>query len=355
MARTPTVTALGMATSLGHDAVTAAAAARAGIVRAGPLPVWLPNADTQDPEPVVGHAVDGLADGFEGTGRLLRLAELALADLLHQTPASDLRSAHWLVALPETLPPAPPPGLLDADAPAVEPGDPPPRLDPERLRALIGRMTGSPVAPQRFTGFAGRVGWVRAMGHAARLAESGTLCVVGVTDSLVDPTMLHTLHAHGRLKGPGGSVGLIPGEAAVWFAIGPDGRGDAQARVGQGALGVEPAHQYSGRPPLGRVLADVVTRTGAGADAWPVTDCNGEPFRSGDWGHAVVRSDALRASVGAAWYPATSVGDTGAASVAVGAAFAIRGFARGYAPAPAALLLAADATAPRGALALLAP
>jgi len=355
MARTPTVSALGMAASLGHDAVTACAAARAGISRAGPLPVWVPNVDTQDPEPVVGHAVDGLADGFEGTGRLLRLAELALSDLLRSTPAADLRSAHWLVALPESLPPSAPPGLLEPDAPAAEPGDAAPRLAPERLRALITRATGAPVAPQRFAGFVGRVGWVRAMGHAARLAEQGTTCVVGVTDSLVDPPMLRALHAHGRLHVPGGSVGLIPGEASVWLVVGPDGRRAAQARVGAGALGVEPAHQYSGRPPLGRALADVVTRLGAGADAWPVTDCNGEPFRSGDWGHAVVRADALRASVGAAWYPATSVGDTGAASAAVGAAFAIRGFARGYAPASAALLLAADATAPRGALTVLAP
>lgn len=355
--RTSVITALGLTASLGHDLVTAAAAARAGLSRAAPLSVWIENLQTLDPEPVVGHPVDGLAEGFEGTGRLLRLAELGLLDLLRTADAEALRASHWLLALPETLPATPPPALSDADAsPAPVPDPMPPRLDPERVRALIERVTGRAVAPQRFTAFVGRVGWVRAMGHAARLAEQGQACVVGAVDSLVDPAMLRGLNTHARLLTAGAAVGLQPGEAAVFALVRPARDGPGLARLGDGALGHEPDHLYSGRPALGRGLAQTVAGLPRPAgDIWPVADCNGEPFRSADWGHAVVRDDTLRASVGHTLYPATSVGDTGAASAAVGLAFVAHAFARGYAPAPTAWLLASDATAPRGVLTVSAP
>jgi 3-oxoacyl-[acyl-carrier-protein] synthase-1 len=351
-----TLTGVGLVTSLGHDAVTAAAAARAGIVRPSLLPVWVENVETRDPEPVVGHAVEGLAAGFEGAGRLLRLAELALADLVRTTPAETLRAARWLVALPESLPSAPPPALSERDAPpAAAPAAGPPRLDPARLRALIERVTGAPVPESRFTAFDGRVGVIRALGHAQRLAEGGAACVVGALDSLVDRAAVEALHAHGRLMAGGAAVGLQPGEAAAFVVVEPEGARPALGRVGDGALGQEPDHQYSGRPALGRALATAAGQVPRGGPVWPVSDCNGEPFRGADWGHAVVRDDLLRASVGHTLYPATSVGDTGAAGPAVGLVLALRAFARGYAPAPTALLTASDALGARGVLTVHAP
>ena len=350
------ITGVGLVTSLGHDAVTAAAAARAGLVRPALLPVWVDNAETRDPEPVVGHAVAGLADGFEGTGRLLRLAELALVDLVRTTPAETLRAARWLVALPEAVPPAPPPALTEADAaPAEAPAAAPRRLDPARLRALVERATGAPVPESRFLVFDGRVGVVRALGHAQRLADGGAACVVGVVDSLVDRAVVEALHAHGRLLAGGVGVGLQPGEAAAFVVVEPDGSRPALGRIGAGALGHEPDHQYSGRPALGRGLAAAAAQLPRGGAVWPVSDCNGELFRSADWGHAVVRDDVLRAAVGHTLYPATAVGDTGAAGPAVGLVLALRAFARGYAPAPTALLAVSDALGPRAVLTLHAP
>ena len=364
--RDATFTGVGLVTSLGHDAVTAAAAARAGLVRPALLPVRVANAETRDPEPVVGHAVAGLADGFEGAGRLLRLAALALADLVRTTPAETLRTAHWLVALPETVPPAPPPALAEAgaapaevpaaEAPAAEASQAAPRrLDPARLRALIEQATGAPVPESRFQVFDGRVGVVRALGHAQRLAAGGAACVVGAADSLVDRAVVQALHAHGRLLAGGAGVGLQPGEAAAFVVVEPDGARPALGHIGAGALGHEPDHQYSGRPALGRGLAAAAAQLPRGGAVWPVSDCNGEPFRSADWGHAVVRDDVLRAAVGRTLYPATAVGDTGAAGPAVGLVLALRAFARGYAPAPTALLAVSDALGPRAVLTVHAP
>ena len=74
------VTGIGMVSSLGLDVVTSCAAARAGIVRAQELDVQIVDRETQDLVPVVGHVIP-LTQGFTHTGRLLRIAQLALADL----------------------------------------------------------------------------------------------------------------------------------------------------------------------------------------------------------------------------------------------------------------------------------
>ncbi len=355
-----TLTAVGLVTSLGHDVVTAAAAARAGIVRPAPLATLVADPETNDPQPVTGHPVDGLADGFEGAARLLRLVELGLADLGRSAPAETLRRAHWLIALPEPLPTAPPLPLPDPDAePEVDPPEVPvpgpARLDAERVRAVAERVIGAPVPPSRFAAFEGRTGFVRALGHAQHLAERGTPCVVGAVDSLVDRDAVTALHEHARLLATTGGAGLEPGEASVFVVVEGDDAREPLGRIGAGALGDEPDHLYTGRPALGRGLARAVGSLPAGPAVWPVSDCNGEPFRSAEWGHAVVADERLREGVGRTLYPATAVGDTGAASAGVGLALALRAFARGYAPAPSALLLAAEALGPRAVLTVDAP
>lgn len=348
---------MGLVTSLGHDAVTAAAAARAGLVRPAPLDVWVDHVDTQDPEPVTGHPVDGLAAGFDGPGRLLRLAELGLRNLCQSTPSETLRKAHWLLALPEAPPSAPPLPLAEPDAPPPTdvPGPSAPRLSPDRLRRLVARVVGTPVPEGQFATFEGRVGFVRAMGHAQRLSEGGATCVVGAVDSLVDAGVVRALYEHGRLFSGGVGVGLEPGEGAAFFVVEPEGTRPAAGRLGPGALAEEPDHLYSGKPALGRGLAGAASQVQHQEAIWPVSDCNGEAYRSAEWGHAAIRVPILRASVEHALYPATAVGDTGAAAPAVGLAFVLCAFARGYAPLPSALLLASDALGPRGVLTILAP
>lgn len=349
-------THVALVTSLGHDAATTAAAARAGIVRASTLPYLVDNVETKEPEPVTGHAVSGLAVGFEGRARLLRLAELALDDLLQHVSLATLRSAHWLIALPAPLPTTPPPDLSDPESPPPPPpAVGPPRLEVVQMHRLIEQRLGAPVPAAHVLSFAGRTGVIRALGHARRLCAQGEVCVVGTTDTLVDPDVLATLHAHGRLQV--GGVGLVPGEASAFVVVERGGGrpADVLGRMGAGALAHEPGHLYSGQPALGQGLAAAAAQLPSREPVWPLSDCNGEPFRSSEWGHAAVRDDVLRTSLDLATYPATAVGDTGAASTAVGLGLALRAFARGYAPRPTALLLAADALGGRGVLTIHAP
>ncbi len=76
------VTGLGMTSSMG-GVVTACAAARAGMQRAGPLAeVQVHDLDLFESVPIQGHPVRGVTEGYQGMGRLLRLADEALLDLL---------------------------------------------------------------------------------------------------------------------------------------------------------------------------------------------------------------------------------------------------------------------------------
>ena len=152
---------------------------------------------------------------------------------------------------------------------------------------------------------------------------------------------------------PGGAVGMMPGEAAVFAVVEPAGARPALGVLGTGGVGHEPDHLYSGRPAMGRALSDAVPDLEG--DVWPLTDANGESYRASEWGAAVQRSATLRASFENTTYPAADVGDTGAAAPAVALAFALRAFARTYAPAPTALVLACDDLGARGSFAVHAP
>ena len=339
------ITGLGLVTSLGPDAVTSAAAARAGITRPEPLALEV------DGEPVVGHPAATVPAGLEGADRLLRLVTLALEDVLWSVPADVLQTARWLVALPAPLPAEPPPPLSGLeDAPVDPQAFHPPALDADALRGHIEDAVGARLDPDRFEAFAGRSGAVRALGHARRHAQERTPCVVMAVDSRVE--VARALLAHGRVMAPGDAVGMQPGEAAGVAVVEPAGGRAAVGLLGTGGLDHEPHHLYSGRPALGRGLAAAVPVL---EDVWPITDANGETYRAAEWGGAVRLSPTLRASFERASYPAADVGDTGAAAPMVALALAARAFERGYAPAPTALVLAADDTGGRGSIAVHAP
>ena len=74
-------------------------------------------------------------------------------------------------------------------------------------------------------------------------------------------------------------------------------------------------------------------------------DLNGEDAREADWGHALVR---VRAALGTTprfvRIPATSLGDTGAASGAIAICAAVRSHVRAYARAPEILVCSSAET-----------
>ncbi|HVS75709.1 MAG TPA: hypothetical protein VHE11_02165 [Steroidobacteraceae bacterium] len=370
----------GMVASLGYDGATVCAAARAGLVRPAVQPGFRIRSDVEgDEEPVIAHQATLLTRGFEGRARLIRLAQGALEDLRVRTPHIDWQATpHRLyVALPD-------PARIDrgealmADAEArasvaarlaqrqsSEPAGaavPVAIADPiVRKAAMLARWPAEPVIA--FASLASRTGALRAVQAAIADLTAGAcgLAVILALDSLLDESTLHWLHSCGRLKCDGTPAGLQPGEAAVALALLggggnlPNGR---SIRVGPVDFADEARSFFAGTPPAGEGLAEVIGRAWPGPDdatPWILPDQNGEYYRAADWGFALVRLRARSAAFAAPvlWFPAASVGDTGAAAPLVAACFAAQAWERGYAPARAALITACDDEAGRSALALL--
>ena len=350
------VTAIGLVSSLGLEVTTACAAARAGLSRPSLLDGFVTPPATEDPVPAVGHPIGPFTRGFDGAGRLLRVAELGARSLAASAPAEVLARARWVVAAPEGLPVEPP--YPDDDPDEVDP-DEVPEADPvaaevalaaHRLGDALAAGVGMPVSPERLTLFEGRAGFALGLRLALDRLRVGEACVVGAFDSLIRSSVVGRLAEHERLDQSGPTPGLAPGEAAVFLLLERDTSGTCVGLVRDAAVADEAAHLYAGRPPTGRALAALAQSLAGATSPWLLSDCNGEPFRSSEWGHALSQAPSLREGLEAATYPALAFGDTGAASGALGVAVAFRAFARGYAPAPTALVLGAEATARRSAV-----
>jgi 3-oxoacyl-[acyl-carrier-protein] synthase-1 len=341
------VSAVGMCSALG-DASTACAAARAGIRRAQALdefPVFsLADGSVAG---LVGHPAGDVTGGFEGFARLLRLTHVGLADLLTglKRPSARTRVAFYLALAPD-------PGA----------GEVAQRLLPAAAR--IADWPGEPTLA--FVAASGRTGVADALVRAADDLQSGRVdcAVVGGVDTLLGEETLVALDEADRLKTTNRAVGLEPGEAAAFLALerGTDGP-SIRARLDAVTLARDAAAVSADKVPVGEGLAQAVLGV-AGANPaatdgpiWIVSDHNGESLRAGDWGHAIVRLHAASPAFAepTVWYPATSFGDTGAASGAVAACVVVRAFDRGYAPASRAIAIAAADGAERAAVALHAP
>jgi 3-oxoacyl-[acyl-carrier-protein] synthase-1 len=370
---------LGMVASLGLDAATVCAAARAGLMRSRTLENYrLRSAVEGDEEPVIGHPVAMLTRGFEGRARQMRLLQGALADLLMQTPQVDWQAEphKFYIAFPD-------PARIGRGAELIadesarrshserlarsDESESPPETSPasaaESLMQRAAELARWPATPViAFSRSAGKTAALEAIQAAIADLASGvtTLAVVIAADSLLDEETLNWLHMCGRLKCDAAPAGLRPGEAGVALML--CSRASAYASSGcaqiQAMAFAEDAHDFlSGRTPVGEGLAEVVGRLWAGSEhpiPWIVSDQNGEYYRAADWGFAAVRLRAQEAAFASPvlWYPAASVGDTGAASALVGICYAERAWRRGYAPGPLALIAASDDESGRGALAL---
>lgn len=370
---------LGMVASLGLDAATVCAAARAGLMRSRTLENYrLRSAVEGVEEAVIGHPVTLLTRGFEGRARQVRLLQGALADLLLQTPQIDWQaeSHKFYAAIPD-------PariyrgGELIADEAARQAlserleqpdesdlaSDAAPASIAEPLlerAAALARWPGTPAIA--FASCAGRIASLEAIRAATADIDSGvtTLAVVVAVDSLLDEGTLNWLNMCGRLKCDAAPTGLRPGEAAVALMLSSRPRElspGCSVEVEGVAFAQDERAFLSGLTPLGEGLAEVIGQLRAGHEQdspWIVADLNGENYRAAEWGFAAVRLRAKDAAFDSPvlWYPAASLGDTGAASALIGCCFAVRAWQRGYAPAGRALITACDDEAVRGALAL---
>ncbi len=374
------ITAIGMVSSLGLSAVSACAAARAGLSASSPLEYEVIDQESAEAIPVQGHVVRGFTDGFSGTGRLVRLAAEALADLLRD-PELDLdrigqRAAVFLHAgdrrhselyLDQVLAPElHDPAMIDD---ARREGAEEERTRREEIEALllpsVLELNGLDLAipsELRKTSFGGPAAFVETLRKAFELIRQGRVsrCLVGAVESLVDGETLAQLHALGLLHSIENAVGRAPGEAAAFLLIenlGGTTAGRPTAVIDAVAITTQTPSALSGQALADAFAACVAAASPSGATSRVVIqNLSGDEQRAMEFGNALVRLAAVGVRTDHdRWYPAMSFGETGAAAGAVGVCLAVRAFAREYARSPGAILWLSSDDDTRAALILKDP
>jgi 3-oxoacyl-[acyl-carrier-protein] synthase-1 len=352
------ITGAGMVTSVGFGLVGSCTAIRAGVAMPRELDCEV-DAGEGETTPAIGYPASLLANGFVQAGAWVRLASAAADDLRHAAglPA-DADAAFWqrtslICALP--------------------------LIDPERFCWSVDQLPQAPdndflrpLAELSLPRAAGTRQW-QALGHvgtAAALARCNNAqarqterAVIAAADSYVDPFTLSWLTQAARLKSPERPTGLMPGESGAALLVETEQSarqrkatvlGTVEA-VALGTIGPRPASPdddedpppMPAAAPLGRALAEAVRtvlatfseRDRFAGDLY--LDLNGEDWRAAAWGHAQVQlARAIDFDRCRTFLPAESLGETGAASAAIGVGLALFGFQQDAAS--AALVISAS-------------
>lgn len=323
---------IGIASALGTNAAAVAAAIRAGVSRPTHLPdLELEDVHDQGVEVITGHPVAAIADGFAGVGRRLALVHSAIESL--RTAARDVASLAGLRVHVFVATTAPTPDVYFEEPDVVT----------TRLAASVGRIVRECLGHViRLTGVdvtsAGGVAFAETLRGARRVLASGSADAVLIVavDSWLDGSSLEWLAMHHRLKCSDNPVGLIPGEAAVAVLVGGAGvfgPGTPPLAAWSRAVRIPSVEVSEAKERPGAALASAVDSAVRSAgvsvlEGLTVVDLNGEEARASAWGNALVRWGPRFA--GRVRLPATSLGDTGAASGAVGLLVGHQGLVRGY-------------------------
>lgn len=348
------ITAYAMASSLGCDAVSSCAAARAGMVRASTGGDACPWPDEGEDLPFVVHAIRNRTRGFDGSARLVQVIAATFDDLERNSSCVDWPSTQTGIyaAFPDprrrtrTLDLIEDPETLDRFESNIQPGERA-ELAMDDARRILARgvqtsdWSGSLSAVHAFG--EGHTGFARALAAAAADIGQGKCeqALVGGFDTLLTSRTLSWLLATGRLKSEDNPVGLIPGEGGAICLVETV---DAASRRGATTLAQlasvsfaeEPSAYETGGPPQGRGLATLLKQLAQASSAsdnsqpWVMVDQNGEPYRAMDWGHALVRAshEDLHDALESVEHPAVSFGDVGAASGAFATLRLIHDFQR---------------------------
>ena len=344
---TPVVSALGLVTSLGHDAVTCCAAIRAGLTRAASLPdTEVLDPDTHTMVPAVGHAVFNLTGGKSALARWLAMGRQAFIDLCHSSGlpgAAD--TAFWERTGLGLIVPV----VDDERFMFFEPfrdG----AIQESYVRPLV-RSLAVPINSARvFLLAEGRTGAVRALAGIDALFDRQPLdrIILLATDSYLDGHSLEWLVQSERLKQAELPAGLMPGEAAAAVMIereeATDQRGGARlARVTAARVDSERETFLNKERKHGRAIARAIRGVLGPAGERPfsgdvITDLNGEAWRAYEFGAALTQVPRTMLDDYRVLTPAASTGELGAASGLTGLIIATKSFARGYASSSSALI-----------------
>jgi 3-oxoacyl-[acyl-carrier-protein] synthase-1 len=361
------VTAIGMRTAVGNDAVQSAAAVRAGVNRfalwerlgtafedeAGVIASALP--DDFDDEPWVQKAIDMVPEPIHEalwSGGLYDFSEARGGGSGSPSPSRRAfpsgRTAPHLAAYIATP---------YADRAGVS-------NDAFRLFSIEAREHC--IAPARADSVqivsCDHAAGIVALERASRDLQEGKVdfAVVGALDSLLHAEYLRVLWGEGRLKLPSRADGLIPGEAAAVVVL--ERQRDAEARqapilgrlgaaaVDHEAVPLGPEHPIRAEGASRAIAAALERNGGAERIERIVVDLTGERWRSLEWALVETRCLGRMPRGWQLWHPADCLGDVGAATSIVHLGLALRAFARGYGGAGGILIAAASARGERAAV-----
>lgn len=321
--------------------------------------------ESLDGPPVVsGHIVRGVAEGFTGLAKSLLLGAAALKDLLGRTALSEREAsrAAIFVNLSDHF-------VQDA-AEAGSPKSPSAawKYQSARLIPKLLAHVGLPIFENyQSLRHGGHAGFAQCVEEAALQLAKGSVdrCLVGGIDSRCEPGFLMAAATLNVLRTADNPTGLTPGEAAAFVLL---ERTADIGRAGRSAVAIVTAATSTREPnrapddeiadgiALARVISGVLGDSSASRPvALTIGDLNGTTRRAQEWGNALARL-RLAGPLGnlPLWLPATSFGDTGAASGGVALCMAARAFERGYGPAGEALVWSSSESGGKGAIALAA-
>lgn len=363
------ITGIGAVTPVGATAIETAASLRAGICRFREDGLYIPlgadddgadGASARDvADGVTASLVAALPSSAAGAARIFELALRATRELVRERSHDLLRGrtvaagaesepTGWFLALPEEDAVTASWGVAKSLGPAL--------LDRFGDRA-------STVVAVRAQGGAGSLA---VLGDAAAAIRGGAIAraVVVGADTFIDRDRLSLLDRDLRIKSPRATAGMIPGEGATALVLesavaAVRRRARVLATLGEIGTGEEPQTIGGDRESSGRGLTHALRAALAGGAShtprWVLCDLNGEAYRAVEWGTVSVRLARELGASARLTHPADGLGEIGAAIGGVLIAQALGGFARGYAPAPEALLWAGSDRGLRAAVRVLAP
>lgn len=348
------ISATAMVSSLGLDVDNSCAAARAGITRPSELNFTAGSVDDSAGQPVAGHTLPFIANGFEGQARLSQILSAALNDLSKNvTNTSCIKESIGLyLSVPD-------PQRKQKTLSLIQ--------DEEQRNEISGSLTEFEMKPPEIHHIDqlvksavknsnwehgitvkeishGHAGCALVLNKAIEDIHNGIVdcALVGGVDSMVTNYSLNILSETERLKVPDRSCGIHPGEGAALFLIEKESSKKQNSEIISAYIdSVNSCEEInsltSGSLPSGSsvetLLENEIPKWSPSSLPWMIIDLNGEVYRATEWGNSLMRLKGKSELIdnGEFWIPAASFGDTGAASGAIGVCMAVKAFERGYA------------------------
>ncbi len=336
------VEAFGLTTSVGLDARTTAASIRSGIARRSPIThIEAASLDSTAGTSPSGSAIAGLTDGYAGYARWGKMLRLAVADMKRAYASLQAQAdGFWeqcavLFVLPED----------DSSRFVSEPAGDTDMVMQRLVTPLLRLFSPAVTLDQVHIVRGGHSGFALALHQAAALAANAgcNQILLLAVDAYLDLPSLAWLIGDDRLKTDEQQHGLVPGEAAAVMLLDPTGgSAESVARIAGVAVEQASVDDIQAEHEHGRVIARCVQQSvgdGSPLRCDVYSDLNGEYWRAYEYGAAKVNMPAGLLDQTAEWYPASSVGDTGAVSAALATILAQRAFARKYAIGDRALVI----------------